>query len=284
MEKIRCWFTMSESPSCQILSDLHLEVGQQYGSFNIPPAAPYLILAGDIGRLIDYDAYLGFLATQTTNFDKIFLVLGNHEFYGFSFTAGLEQARKLEQEPVLSGKLVLLHQKRFDIPNSKTTILGCTLWSNIPEEAREIVRIKVKDFEKIDGWTVDTHNAAHESDLLWLRAQTEQLQQENKSKAKGWSNRDIMVITHHAPSMQDTSSPKNVDNPWSSAFASDLLDGMDWGDVKVWVFGHTHFSTEFWRNGIRVLSIQRGYVLPGRIEGRGGDVGREFDVKKVVHV
>src|SRR3954465_12501273 len=96
MEKIRCWFTKSESPSCQILSDLHLEVGQQYGSFKIPPAAPYLILAGDIGRLIDYDAYLGFLAIQTTNFDKVFLVLGNHEFYSLSFTTGLVQARKLE--------------------------------------------------------------------------------------------------------------------------------------------------------------------------------------------
>lgn len=41
-------------PQVQIMSDLHLEVGQQYASFTFPTTAPFLMLAGDIGRLIDY--------------------------------------------------------------------------------------------------------------------------------------------------------------------------------------------------------------------------------------
>ena len=138
----------SSSPSFQIASDLHLEVGQQYSFFKIPPTAPYLILAGDIGRLIEYDSYLAFLASQTAQFELVFLVLGNHEFYGLSIAAGIKQAQKLEQEAILSRKLVLLHQKRFNVPNSTTTILGCTLWSNIPDNAREVVQTKVKDFQK----------------------------------------------------------------------------------------------------------------------------------------
>lgn len=74
----------------QYMSDLHLEVGQQYSTFDFPPTAPYLILAGDIGRLIDYDKLLLFLTKQTSRFDAVFYVLGNHEFYGTSRSKGLE--------------------------------------------------------------------------------------------------------------------------------------------------------------------------------------------------
>ncbi len=67
----------------QYVSDLHLEVGQQYSSYQIPPCAPYLILAGDISRIVpDYDDLSIFLAIQCQNFEKVLYVLGNHEFYG----------------------------------------------------------------------------------------------------------------------------------------------------------------------------------------------------------
>ena len=120
------------SESFQILSDLHLEVGHQYLSFTFPPVATNLILAGDIGRLAEYDDYLRFIQRQTGQFKRVFLVLGNHEFYGLSFHEGLEKARKLEQEPSLNGRLILLQNSRFDIPDSSVTVLGCTLWSRIP--------------------------------------------------------------------------------------------------------------------------------------------------------
>ncbi|KUJ16022.1 ser/Thr protein phosphatase-like protein superfamily [Mollisia scopiformis] len=286
MNKIRSFLSKSSLSAFQILSDLHLEVGQQYTSFVIPPSAPYLILAGDIGRLIDYDSYLAFLAKQAAQFEQVFLVLGNHEFYGLSFLAGLERAQKLENEVVLDGKLVLLHQRRYNTPNSEVTILGCTLWSRVPENAKEVVRGKVKDFEKIEGWTVDDHNASHEADLTWLRHQALEIQLQNKSRVKGERGRNILVVTHHAPSMQDTSSPRNVSNPWSSAFATDLLEDPSWGEVKAWVFGHTHFTTQFVRNGIKILSNQRGYVLLGSRERESveKDGMRVFDVRRVVHV
>jgi len=277
----------SSSPSFQIASDLHLEVGQQYSSFKIPPTAPYLILAGDIGRLIDYDSYLAFLASQTAQFELVFLVLGNHEFYGLSIAAGINQAQKLEQEAVLSRKLVLLHQTRFDVPNSTTTILGCTLWSNIPDNAREVVQTKVKDFQKILSWTVDSHNQAHESDLAWLIQHTAKIGRDNSSRAKGDQKRNVLVVTHHAPSVEETSSLKNVKNPWSSAFATNLLEeASNWKGIKMWIFGHTHFTTEFKKCGIRVISNQRGYVLPQKMGDHATNMAERsiFDITKVVHV
>ena len=109
MRRIRSLFAQSTVPF-QILSDLHLEVNQQYSTFDIPAAAPYLVLAGDAGRLVDYDAYLDFLKRQTDQFRSVFLVLRNHEFYGTSFANGLERAKRLEDEPCLNGKLALLHR------------------------------------------------------------------------------------------------------------------------------------------------------------------------------
>ena len=138
IQKIRSLLSKSLI-SFQILSDLHPKVCRQCSSFEIPVSAWYLVLASDVGRLVDYDDYLSFLRRQTERFERGFLVLGNHEFYGASFVTGLEKARKLEKESSLNGKFVL-HQTRYDIPNSHVTILGCTLWSSITEEAKDVVK------------------------------------------------------------------------------------------------------------------------------------------------
>lgn len=276
LQSIQSLFKKPSTP-LQILSDLHLEINKQYTSFDVPISSNHLILAGDIGRLQDYDEYLLFLQKQTRNFDLVFLVLGNHEFYNTSFEAGLEKAKYLEQEPCLNGRLVLLHQRRYDIPGTRISVLGCTLWSRIPVEAREIVQAKIKDFKNIQRWTVDRHNAAHESDLDWLRDQVEVIHQENEAVSDKKDTRSIVVVTHHAPSLQRTSSPRHAQNPWSTAFGTDLLSER-WDGVKLWVFGHTHYTTEFREKGIRVVSNQRGYVLPW-----SKDTG-DFDVRRVVWV
>src|SRR5947208_562344 len=80
----------------QVMSDLHLEAERSYSNFDIPHSAPYLILAGDIGCLLEYKNYLGFLSHQCTRFEHVYLVLGNHEFYGRSREEGLKAAALLE--------------------------------------------------------------------------------------------------------------------------------------------------------------------------------------------
>lgn len=81
-------FQKQASLPFHILSDLHLEVDQQYTSFELPVCANHLILAGDIGRLTDYNGYLHFLQRQVELFGTVFLVLGNREFYKDSFEYG----------------------------------------------------------------------------------------------------------------------------------------------------------------------------------------------------
>lgn len=57
----------------------------------------------------------------------------------------------------------------------------------------------------------------------------------------------------------------------------DLLSRF-WDGVNVWGLGHTHFTIEFKERGIRVVSNQRGYVLPWKTKKW------DFDVRRVVWV
>lgn len=253
----------------QYMSDLHLEVGQQYLTFDFDRTAPNLILAGDIGRLIDYEGYLAFLQKQTARYEHVFLVLGNHEFYGTSFEAGVAYARQLEKELSLDGKLVLLHRNTFILEEPKSSnvvaVLGCPLWSHITEASAPAVRAVVSDFKKIEHWTIDTHNAAHTEDLHWLRQEVATLQRDKPHAS-------ILVVTHHAPLLDRTASPQHNDSPVKQAFATDVLLSGDgarermWSQVTHWVFGHTHWTTQFKVKkgmGIQVVANQRGYVFPG---------------------
>ncbi|VUC30196.1 unnamed protein product [Clonostachys rosea] len=246
-------------PRLQILSDIHLEVGEQYRTFTFPATAPFLILAGDTGYLSHYDGYLAFLEAQVTRFERVFLVLGNHEFYKSSYEETIEAAKKLEQEPSLQGKVVLLHRRRWDYDGDDEalrgfTILGCTLWSALPDESRELVQLAVSDFKHIKDWTAQRHHATHLEEAAWLR--------EEVDKASG-EKRDVLVVTHHAPSRKEVANPHKTGSPWFDAYSTELVEGSRrWPGVRAWVFGHTHYSVDFVRRGIRVYANQRGYVLP----------------------
>ena len=240
------------------MSDLHLEVGQQYTSFCIQPCAPFLILAGDIGRLVDYDAFRDFLSVQCKQFEKVFLVLGNHEFFGISRAEGLVLASTLEKEDSLKGVLSVMNRKRIDLAG--LTILGCTLQSHIPDDAVAIIAQKVNDFRHISQWTIADHNFEHIKDVEWLREEIKNIRQ-----AGDPSQRNILVVTHHAPATRGTSAPANEGNAWSSAFGTDLLgqeDSSILDTVQCWVFGHTHYCSESILGHVRLVSNQRGYVFP----------------------
>ncbi|KAG5305432.1 serine/threonine phosphatase [Histoplasma capsulatum G186AR] len=255
----------------QIMSDLHLEVGQQYSDFHIIPRATRLILAGDIGRLADYEAFRNFLRIQCKQFVEVYLVLGNHEFFGVSRQEGLRLADMLQQEPELKDKLIIMNRTRVDLQD--ITLLGCTLHSQIPPEAEEIVRYKINDFRRIADWTVADHNAEHARDVKWLADEITSIR-----KTESGLKRKIVVISHHAPSTKGTSKSSDECNPWNSAFATCLLGRKEIScldDVQWWIFGHTHNSTELICGQVKLVSNQRGYVLPNK-EKNGSQISGSF--------
>jgi len=193
----------------------------------------------------------------------VFLVLGNHEFYGLSRTEGLSLASKLENEDVLHGKLKILNRRRIDI-SSDVTILGCTLHSHIRPENQDYISTKVRDFQRIRHWTIRDHNEEHAGDIEWLRNEIKAIRSNEKQ-----SSRKIIAVTHHAPIRRGGSRPEHEDNPQSDAFGTELIEpDTDFCDAKWWIFGHTHYSTSFSRSGVNLISNQRGYIISHKAEAQ----------------
>lgn len=239
------------------------------------PRATRLILAGDIGRLADYSAFRGFLCSLCQKFAEVYLVLGNHEFFDISHEEGLYLADRLQHEHGLKDKLVVMNRKRVDLGD--ISLLGCTLHSRIPSEAEEIVRSKINDFRRIANWTVADYNAEHAEDEKWLADTITSIRQ----TASG-TKRKIVVVSHHAPLTRGTSKPTDEGNQWSSAFATDLIGKNERScldDVQWWVFGHTHYSSESVCGQVKLVSNQRGYVLPSMGKRRTPETSGTFKFK-----
>lgn len=242
------------------MSDLHLEVGKAYGMFDIPVNAPYLLLAGDIGRLQDYDEYCSFLQQCCSKYEKVFLVLGNHEFYGVSREEGQGLLKQLSSEPVLKQKLVILDRNRYDI-NDRITILGCTLQPSLPQTPHKPHSYEGAAGQKELDWE-QLQNPEHRKDVSWLKDQIKSIYHEG-------TNRMTIIVTHHAPSFSPSAKLDTGMSMWSNEFCSTLLLGeaRDWEGLEhvgFWIFGHTHWNVHK-RLGsfLDVVSNQRGHVHYG---------------------
>lgn len=250
----------------QILSDLHLESPQPYDIYEIRPSAPHLALLGDIGCVCD-PGYLTFLSAQIKQFRIVFHVLGNHEPYGSNWQATFEKLRAFQETNKREraadsslGEYVLLDQDEYQLPKYDVTILGCTLYSHVPEDSLEDVSLGLNDFFRIESWTVEEHSLAHKREVAWLNSRVTALSQEHP-------DRQILIFTHHSPTVDTrTINPRAVGSKISSGFVTDLRNETCWlGErVVLWAFGHTHYNFAHWRDehgGTLVYSNQRGYYF-----------------------
>jgi len=93
----------------------------------------------------------------------------------------------------------------------------------------------------------------HEQHVKWLKVELD------KARILG---KTAIVLTHHAPITRNTSAPKHIGSPLSSAFASDLSNLIS-SPVGLWVYGHTHHSNSQNINNVPVVSNQAGYPGEG---------------------
>jgi hypothetical protein len=117
----------------------------------------------------------------------------------------------------------------------------------------DFLRFALTDFKRIEGLTPESFVESHKADRAWLNQQVEHIRMQEPE-------RSIVIFSHHAPTLQGTADPKYDGGHSQSAFATELVADKCWGSpVKVWAFGHTHWSCEFVRQGVRVVSNQKGY-------------------------
>lgn len=223
----------------RLLSDLHLEfLGQRernelftrIRNYQILTPCNYLVLAGDVTTPTEKNSLKELLSATTDQYNHIFYVLGNHEFYWRCNV--LQQFSSICRE---FDNVKLLHNETYS--DGAITVFGGTLWSDITESA----------FISMS----DSHYMSLKDYLL--------RHQETRTALENLPENGVdLIITHHMPSMAFCLPKYERYARMNSGFASSCEDLF--GKTKShWVFGHTHSPIKRELAGKQFLCNPLGY-------------------------
>lgn len=204
----------------QVCSDIHLERDDISDiSKIIIPNAEILVLAGDIGNPMT-SIYNNFLDYYSKLFKIIFIITGNHEYYGNTI---IETDKKIEEICDLYENIHFLNNKVFKYEG--ILFIGTTLWSLIPEDYTVYNQLSsMNDFKLIKKFTLDEYRKLFINNIKFIKDNLEV---------------NSIIITHHAPSMICIAEEYKGDKV-NCCFASELDKIFMDDNVIGWIYGHTH--------------------------------------------
>jgi predicted MPP superfamily phosphohydrolase len=273
----------------QYLSDIHLEThfnsSKHLFQEILKPSAPYLALCGDIGYP-GAQLYEPFLKYCSDNFEHVFYIAGNHEYYNdmkaikflktkqfieksvpedelrrlsmrFSRDTRETRTQKIREICQQFTNIHFLDKETFQIPNTTIIVVGCTLWSKLDMNPYKLPQFN--DFNRIcedkdtllRPRTYDDWNVEH---VEFLGNTLAKIQNESPDLK-------IVVLTHHCPTYDiiiekyTESDPDNM----NSFFANKDLVSPFGKNVKAWICGHTHGCKVIDVNGTIVATNTFGY-------------------------
>lgn len=215
----------------RILSDIHLEFGKYFIPKMSGEQEQVLILAGDVGLIIDENKYVDFFDDVSKRFYVVLLIPGNHEYYHGSLDLVW---RLLDYNNVVD-----LSQIDYMIVGNRKFV-GRTLWTNLNnnnENDKFCIRRGMNDFHLIQGLNTD----------VWYQRFKEDL-----SHIIKYSDENTVVVTHHAPSFKSVPTRYHRDVLNSAYYSS--LDDVHL-KVKLWIHGHMHLPVKY----DNVVCNPRGY-------------------------
>jgi Icc-related predicted phosphoesterase len=141
------------------------------------------------------------------------------------------------------------HLENFYIMNRKSLqiddvcIVGCTLWSqSIIDIPKYMVRIKYMDTQ--------LYNNKHKEDLVFIKKAISYCKEKQLK---------LVVITHHAPTFDVTTSFSSKKRSFSSLYASNLNYLLTKENVHTWICGHVHVNFDYiTADGTRLVGNQYG--------------------------
>ena len=234
----------------QICSDLHLEIESHRKWFEQNPLIPrgdILIIAGDTYHLDRDFSKLEFIRSASDQFESVYLIPGNHEYYG---GYDISTAMKPSSEKVLDN-VFIVNNHQVEIDNVQC--IFSTMWSRIQRNILEVLRY-MPDFTKIkfenEDFNINHFNQIHQVAFDFISKAV-------KSKGKK------VVVTHHLPS-----NSCNVEEFKNSivgdAFCVDKTNFILDHEIDYWIYGHSHRNLQdFEIGGTKMVTNQFGYLSRG---------------------
>ena len=248
----------------------------EFGNLDIP-GGDVLILAGDIVNVKEMTDgtpqgkyYIQWLEDVANKYNKVFMVLGNHELYGGRLDT---TAAKLREIIDVENSNITLLDNSYETYEG-VNFIGATLWTNY--DCEDVGKMHTAKKAMTDYYVIDVNEngdkllpsdtiAKHKETLEYLNTTLRELEGET------------VVVTHHAPHPQSLSGDY-VDDELSAAYHSDLNEfiGTHKDNISVWTHGHIHHTNDYKVAGVRILSNPRGYAKYN--ENPDFDVNFEFEL------
>ena len=247
----------------QICSDLHLEFPDNRHWLKENPLIPkgeILIIAGDTYYLERNFKKLDFINQVSDEFEQVYLIPGNHEYYGgydISTALGTTQMKIKENVTLLNNAVV---------EQGGVQLIFSTFWSLIQRNIYPIVS-GMADFKLIkfgnEKFTVDHFNELHKKAFEFVQ---EAVQKAGKK----------VVITHHLPSnLCNVEEFKN--STINEAFCVEKTNFILDHAIDYWIYGHSHRNKKDFQIGnTTMLTNQLGYV--------GWNEHHAFDREKIFEI
>ena len=254
----------------QPLSDLHLEASANRINPVLTDAliddlragaaqANVTVLAGDI--LTGHLAIERAASIWPANYPVV-IVAGNHEFFGWVYQDALEKMRET------AARYPNIHFMENDTVEIQGVVfLGCTIWadgrlwekpgmpaprsgrSKAPLDEIEVhLQEDLPDFYRIKwregGRKIQPHHifGLHHQSVTWLREQFQ-----------AHTGKQIVVVTHHAPSYQSIT-PAFAQDVLSAGFASHLDSLVQQSGAALWIHGHIHAACDYRIGQTRIVA------------------------------
>ena len=208
----------------QYVSDLHIDVRQKIPIITPQPDVKHLCICGDIGNFQE-SIVQDFLESIDKQYEKIFIVPGNHE-YGNDC---VYDPKTVADDTI--KKICKMYKNIYFLSNStyqlteKTVIIGSILWSDLSKKANA------------NDYTI--HNLEFRKNVLFIKHAIM-----NAKIAK----QNVIVMTHFVPTIK-LIHPVYLVSPSIDFFVSDLEYLMA-SPVIAWICGHTHSVIDCHINGV----------------------------------
>ncbi len=209
----------------QYISDLHLEFGTR---IQLIPVAENLIVAGDICHVTS-DKYYLFIEEMSKKFKKVFIITGNHEYYGTSIQGGEIILKNNIKE---YSNVYYLQNSSYHFEDCNISIFGSTYWSEINKENEKTIKRCINDFKYIQKFNIKDFNRLHKEAKRILEEEI------NTKPDRQW-----ILILHHVPQIYLTDKQylkTEEDRKINEAFSSNNEFIEKTENIKYVVYGHTH--------------------------------------------
>lgn len=216
-----------------------------------------LLIVGDFYVARKWDKLTKLIAPYSEAFKEVIYILGNHEHWDGSFVRDMYWYKN-----ALKGFDNVTVMEKDCVVFDNVAVIGATLWTDYNKLCPLTTldaRRNMKDYRKIRNGTMvepfkdpfrpyDAY-VDHTMAVYYIEEEI------TKQKALG---RDIIVMTHHAPTLVSLD-PNRGNDPLNPCYATDLSELILDTNPDYWLHGHVHQSNDYMVGDTRVMSNPKGY-------------------------